>query len=61
MWPGRALCPERIPDGARAGIRPVSSLMRRLRQVHSGHVGDYVGWLLVGVAALAALVGLPLR
>jgi hypothetical protein len=29
--------------------------------VHSGHVGDYVAWLLAGVVLLAALVGLPLR
>lgn len=32
-----------------------------LRRLHSGHVGDYVAWLFVGVVWLAALVGLPLR
>jgi multicomponent Na+:H+ antiporter subunit D len=31
-----------------------------LRTVHSGHVGDYVAWLMVGVAALGAFIGLPL-
>jgi multicomponent Na+:H+ antiporter subunit D len=33
---------------------------RRLREVHSGHIGDYVAWLMTGIAALAALIGLPL-
>jgi hypothetical protein len=28
--------------------------------VHSGHVGDYVAWLFLGITAFAALVGLPL-
>jgi len=37
-------------------IRPAVLLLRRL---HSGHVGDYVAWLVVGVALLAALAGLP--
>jgi multicomponent Na+:H+ antiporter subunit D len=31
-----------------------------LRALHTGHVGDYVAWLFVGVAALGAFVGLPL-
>ena len=31
-----------------------------LRSLHTGHVGDYVAWLFVGVAALGAFVGLPL-
>jgi multicomponent Na+:H+ antiporter subunit D len=31
-----------------------------LRRLHSGHIGDYVTWLLVGVAALGALLVLPL-
>lgn len=32
-----------------------------LHRVHSGHVGDYVAWLMFGVAVLAGFVGLPLR
>jgi len=36
------------------------SFVRGIRAVHSGHVGDYVAWLLVGVAGIAALVGVPL-
>ncbi|MEV0055620.1 hypothetical protein AB0H34_34625 [Saccharopolyspora shandongensis] len=30
-----------------------------LHEVHSGHVGDYVAWLLLGVTVLAALVAVP--
>jgi multicomponent Na+:H+ antiporter subunit D len=41
-------------------LRPFEAAMSRVRAVHSGHVGDYVAWLFAGVAALAALVGLPL-
>jgi len=35
--------------------------LKVLRRLHSGHVGDYVAWMVVGVAALGGLVGLPLR
>jgi len=51
---------ERLPRAVRlagAGLRPVMHLLRR---VHSGHIGDYVAWLFVGVAIVAGLVGLPL-
>jgi multicomponent Na+:H+ antiporter subunit D len=41
---------------ARVG-RPVLAGLRRL---HSGMVTDYVAWLLTGVVALGALVGLPM-
>lgn len=47
---------ERLGSAARAG----SAAMHALRRLHSGHVGDYVTWLVTGVAALAALVALPL-
>ena len=40
---------------------PVATGMRGLRALHSGHVGDYVTWLFVGVVVIAALVGLPLH
>jgi multicomponent Na+:H+ antiporter subunit D len=45
----------------RSHLRPGSAALAALRRLHSGHVGDYVAWLAVGVATLAALVGLPLR
>jgi multicomponent Na+:H+ antiporter subunit D len=31
-----------------------------LRRIHSGHIGDYVAWLMTGMAVVAALIGLPL-
>jgi multicomponent Na+:H+ antiporter subunit D len=48
VWRPRAL---RIPRG--------HAVMRRLHRIHSGHIGDYVAWLLVGLASLAVLVGAP--
>jgi multicomponent Na+:H+ antiporter subunit D len=33
--------------------------LRTLEAMHSGHVGDYVAWLVVGLALLGALVVLP--
>jgi multicomponent Na+:H+ antiporter subunit D len=48
------------PERLRLLVGPVQAVMMRLRGLHTGHVGDYVAWLFAGVAALAALVGLPL-
>lgn len=31
--------------------------MTGLRRLHSGHLGDYVAWLALGVAALCATFG----
>lgn len=42
-------------------LPPFQRSLAGLRTLHSGHVGDYVAWLLVGVVTLGALVGLPLR
>lgn len=47
----------RLIPALRAGFKPVEFLQR----LHSGHVGDYIAWLMVGLTALAALIGLPLR
>ena len=45
--------------------RPVEAIVERgfdgLRRLHSGHVGDYVAWLMTGVVVLGAFIGLPLR
>ena len=38
-------------------FRPVDALQR----LHSGHVGDYVAFMMIGMLILAASVGLPLR
>jgi multicomponent Na+:H+ antiporter subunit D len=39
--------------------RTVRPAVRALERVHSGHIGDYVAWLLFGMAAFAALLALP--
>jgi multicomponent Na+:H+ antiporter subunit D len=54
LWAPRIPALLRRPAGA---LRPV---VVGLQRVHSGHVGDYVAWLFVGVAAVTALVGVPL-
>lgn len=56
-----ALYADRLPGVLTAAARPVGRALTGLRQLHSGHVGDYVAWLFVGVAALGLLLGLPLR
>jgi multicomponent Na+:H+ antiporter subunit D len=48
LWP-----PWRAGAG-RLGRPPVAVLHR----LHSGHLGDYVAWLVLGTAAVAALLGL---
>lgn len=35
-------------------------LLSGFRYLHSGHIGDYVAWLMVGLVVLAVFVGLPL-
>lgn len=55
-----ALYADRLPGVLTAAARPVGRALTGLRQLHSGHVGDYVAWLVVGVAALGLLLGLPL-
>jgi multicomponent Na+:H+ antiporter subunit D len=56
-----ALYRDRLPDLAGTAARPITAAVRGLRALHSGHVGDYVAWLVAGVAVLGALVALPLR
>jgi len=55
-----ALWAPKIPDLAKAALAPLHPVITGLHRVHSGHVGDYVAWLFVGVAAFTALVGVPL-
>jgi multicomponent Na+:H+ antiporter subunit D len=50
----------RLPAALRGATRALDPALTALRRVHSGHVGDYVAWLFVGVTALTALVGVPL-
>ncbi|HEX4218664.1 MAG TPA: complex I subunit 5 family protein [Acidimicrobiales bacterium] len=41
-------------------LRDLHRPLGLLHRVHSGHVGDYVAWLVMGMAVLAGFVGLPL-
>jgi multicomponent Na+:H+ antiporter subunit D len=54
-----ALFPDRLPQAhqAREMARIISAALHRL---HSGHVGDYITWLVVGVAGLTVLLSEPL-
>jgi len=48
----------RLLDRATSGLDRATD---RLRALHSGHVGDYVAWMMAGMTVLGAFVGLPLR
>ncbi len=54
-----AIYADRVPARrlGRATGRPV---VRALHRVHSGHIGDYIAWMMTGMATLAAFIGLPL-
>lgn len=49
------------PAGGENGGRAHEAPLRVLHRLHSGHVGDDVAWLMMGVAVLAGFIGLPLR
>jgi multicomponent Na+:H+ antiporter subunit D len=57
---GAALYHDRLQARIGALAEAGRLVMLRLHRLHSGHIGDYVTWLFVGVAALAAFLGLPL-
>jgi multicomponent Na+:H+ antiporter subunit D len=48
-----ALYPPRVPDFL---ARPVRSALAGLHQLHSGHIGDYAAWLVLGAGAIAGLL-----
>ena len=54
-----ALYTRRLPGTLRRAARTARPVIAAVRQVHSGHIGDYVAWLFTGIAGLAALLGLP--
>jgi multicomponent Na+:H+ antiporter subunit D len=54
-----ALYRNQLPSSATALAQRMSPILNGLRRLHSGHVGDYVTWLFVGVAVLCAFVVLP--
>jgi multicomponent Na+:H+ antiporter subunit D len=44
--------------GRAVDVRP---LFAQLRKLHSGHIGDYIAWLTLGLAAVGGLFSLALR
>ncbi len=42
-------------------VKLLNAPVTALHRLHSGHVGDYVAWLMFGIAMLAGFIGLPLR
>jgi multicomponent Na+:H+ antiporter subunit D len=51
-----------IPPSVRQTVRTVfGPSLRELRRLHSGHVGDYAAWFVVGLAVYGALFLLVLR
>ena len=53
---GRRLV-DRVLPSLRSMYRPIEFLQR----LHSGHVGDYVAWMMMGMTIVAGFVGLPVR
>jgi multicomponent Na+:H+ antiporter subunit D len=51
----------RAPTLARDLLRPVKAPVVVARRVHTGHIGDYVLWFTVGVAAFGALTVISVR
>jgi multicomponent Na+:H+ antiporter subunit D len=51
---------ERLPELVRAAGRGAQPALGTMRRLHSGHIGDYVAFLLVGVFGLTLLLGVPL-
>jgi multicomponent Na+:H+ antiporter subunit D len=58
LW-GRQLG-ERV-KAARLAARAAAGPLSVLRKAHSGHIGDYVAWLMLGLAVLGGFIGLPAR
>ncbi|HET9256817.1 MAG TPA: complex I subunit 5 family protein [Pseudonocardiaceae bacterium] len=52
-----ALYADRLPQLLRGASRALSPPLRALRAAHSGHLGDYVVWLLLGVTLLTLGLG----
>lgn len=50
----------RLPEAWRRPPPWLAVPMTGLRALHSGHVGDYAAWLILGVAVLGACAALPL-
>jgi multicomponent Na+:H+ antiporter subunit D len=58
---GTSLFGERLIDGGAARLAgQAGAVFGPLRAIHSGHVGDYVAWLVLGVAVLGGALALAL-
>jgi multicomponent Na+:H+ antiporter subunit D len=55
---GLAVAAIRITSGPARYLAPMRPLAAALHRAHSGHVGDYVVWLFVGLAAVTVLLRL---
>lgn len=51
----------RLPGWALSAANAGRPALQRLRALHTGHVGDYVTWLLVGVVTLGAALAVSLH
>jgi multicomponent Na+:H+ antiporter subunit D len=60
LFAATALYRDRLPSVATTLARLVSPVLNGLRAAHSGHVGDYVTWLLIGVAVLCGFLVFPM-
>jgi multicomponent Na+:H+ antiporter subunit D len=58
---GAALYGRRVVDRILPSLRSVYRPIEFLQKLHSGHVGDYVAWMMMGMTIVAGFVGLPVR
>src|SRR5207245_3670205 len=57
-----ALFRRRLPAPSRDRVRRLGQpVLFHLRSLHSGHIGDYLAWLTLGLAAVGGLFTLALR
>jgi multicomponent Na+:H+ antiporter subunit D len=54
------LAPRRLPGAPDTLVSAWRSVARFMHELHSGHPGDYVTWLVVGAAALTAVLAVTL-
>ena len=45
----------------RRSVGALRGVLEPIRALHSGHVGDYVAWLVAGTAALAVLLAVTTK
>jgi multicomponent Na+:H+ antiporter subunit D len=56
-----ALARRRLPRAVMGAARRGSTVLAPLRSLHSGHVGDYIAWLTVGVALFGGILAVATR